>query len=383
MISWLTLELVEHFLLAWAYFYRPKTHSLLKIIPRAAMFGLALSLIVLITTLSVMNGFERDIRDKLLSRTPHLLAPGNHLVESQYLPALQPLLQKTECFYHTKMLLPDYNYLQVNVIFSDGVDEPTLSSALFKMIDKIAPMKLMFFTNKKVLWQPVPVLTTIEPVKVIDDQQLDIFLPVAEKERFKGLVMSPMQGFWFNEPFLVDQAQAILQKTYPKVYFVSWKETYKSLFEALHSEKRLIFVVLSLLITLIYVQLALTLLLIFKDKEKDMISLYFFMNGWNSVYKIFFYYGLLNITFGVVLGCIGGWVVAHSLPDVIIFFEKVFHCTVLPYDQYYSKHLPSEVRIDDIIFIAITTFILGVLACHFIVKSVSVKKIDQLLRQHQ
>jgi lipoprotein-releasing system permease protein len=375
--------LLREIQLAWIYFYKPKTTSLLKIIPRAAMFGLALSLVILIATLSVMNGFERDIRDKLLSRTPHLTALGTQQIDVKSIAELEPLLRKTENFYHTKMLLPDDQYLQVNVIFSDTIEQPTVSSALVKTIGPIKPIKLMCFSRKKALWQPIPMIVSITPVFVIDDQQLDIFLPLSDKDLFKGLIMQPMQGFWLDNPLLVDQAESLLKNQYPKVSFISWKQTYSSLFEALQSEKRLIFIVLSLLIVLIYVQLALTLLLIFKEKEKDTITLYFFLKARSSIYRVFLSYGLLNVIFGTMLGCFGGYAFAHFLPDIIVCFERIFHCTVLPYEQYYSKHLPSEVRLDDVIFIGIVTLLAGIIACHFIVKNILSKKIDQLLRDHQ
>jgi len=347
------------------------------------MFGLALSLIVLIATLSVMNGFERDIRDKLLSRTPHITALGTHQLDPYSLPLLEPFLKKTEKFYHTKMLLADYGYLQVTVIFSDSIVEPKISTALLSHVSSIKPLKLLYFSSKKALFNTMPSLITITPLTSVEDDQLDIFLPLSEKDRFTGLIVTPMQGIWLNNPMLVDQSSNMLRSYYPTTHFVTWRESYASLFEALTSEKRLIFVVLSLLIVLIYVQLGLTLLLIFKEKEKDMVALYFFFNGWSSVYRIFFYYGLFNVVFGTFLGCLGGYCVALYLPDMIMLLEKIFHCTVLPYEQYYSKHLPSEVRWDDILFIGSATLIAGTLAAHLIAKSVLSKKIDQLLRHNQ
>jgi len=331
----------------------------------------------------VMNGFQRDIRDKLLSRTPHLIASGTHQLEDDVL--MQPLLalKKSEKFYHTKMLIPELSYLQITVIFSDAVEYPTISSALLSYFHRLKPFSVIFFKDKKVLGQSIPSSVTINPELSVKDEQLAVFLPLRSQELFKGLFLYPMQGLWFLDPMKAAAAKTYLQEYYPSVSFIAWQDTYASLFEALNSEKRLIFIVLSLLIVLIYVQLALTLLLVFKDKEKDSVALFFFLEGISSIYKVFFIYGLLNVFFGTVFGCLGGWFFAQWLPSMVQLLEQCFHATVLPYDQYYSTTLPSDVHFSDVVFIGGSTFVAGIVACHFIVKSVCSKKIDQLLRYHQ
>jgi ABC-type lipoprotein release transport system permease subunit len=97
--------------LAWLYFAKPQSSSLLKIIPRAAMLGLAFSLTIFITTLSVMNGFERDIRDRLLNRAPHLILFEEKKINTELLePAIRKNIKAQEFFVQTKMILPDFSY---------------------------------------------------------------------------------------------------------------------------------------------------------------------------------------------------------------------------------------------------------------------------------
>ena len=347
------------------------------------MFGLALSLVVLISTLSVMNGFERDIRTKLLSRAPHMLVWGQQRLDYEIKSSLATLVQKQDYFYQTKMLLPDYQFQQIQVIFSEAIDKPTVSSSLAAIINTSRPLSLMSFGKKKVLWQPVPHVLSIAPEATKEDDLLTYYLPLSYKERFPELTLLPMVGLWLHDPMLVEQVQRELHNLYPEYTVTSWKDSYSSLFEALHAEKRLIFIVLSMLVVLIYVQLALTLLLIFKEKEKEMISLYFFWRGWPAVYRVFMRYGLLNVTFGTILGCLFGALVSRALPSVVAFLEKTFNMTVLPYEQYSFKQLPSELMMSDVFLVGGGTFLLGFVFCHFLVKKITTQSIERLLRQHQ
>lgn len=371
--------------LAWLYFSKPQSSSLLKIIPRAAMLGLAFSLTIFITTLSVMNGFERDIRDRLLNRAPHLIIFEEKKINPDILnPTIRKNIKAQEFFVQTKMILPDFSYQQVQVIFSELIDDVTVSTALAAQTNCLdMDLKLMTFKSKKALWQPVPIIVTIVPVKELPDSQLIVYLPIAYKEKFKGLQLYPIQGIWLNNIMAVDDLDKALKEQDPSLMTVTWKKSYATIFDALLSEKRLISVVLTLLIVLIYVQLALTLILVFKDKEKDMIALYFFKGGARSVYDTFYLYGALNVTLGVILGCFGGFFVSKSLPTIVNFLENLFNFHILPYQQYYVKVFPSEFLWEDLIISGSVSLIVGLATTHLIVKYVSQKKMEQLLRQYQ
>ena len=69
--------MISELTLAWRYFSAPSDNTP-KVIPRAGTIGLALSIIVLVTTLSVMNGFDRHIKEKIMSRLPHISSLTYH-----------------------------------------------------------------------------------------------------------------------------------------------------------------------------------------------------------------------------------------------------------------------------------------------------------------
>lgn len=365
---------------AWSYFWRPRSsRAFLSLVARSAMVGLALSLMVLITTVSVMNGFERDIREHILSRSPHVLMMGTQ--NSQ--PVKTPIITEQK-FELTRMLMPQYQYQQINVVFSDEIDSPKVSTAFASRFSSFGSLEVLYFKEKTLLGQPIAVKKEIAlsgQARVDDLPQ--IYLPRSMKHDFAGVNCLSMQGYWLKNPYQTEMLESELTANYPEAKLMSWKKSHASLFEALQSEKTLMMLVLSFLIALIYVQLALTLLLIYQDKEKDMIALYFFSGGWSAVYRAFFLYGAFNIISGTVTGLFLGWQLAIWLPSIVRIIEFYFGIRFLPYERYYSTSFPSDFHWHDWASIGACTLILGLCFCHFIIQQFVKQPVAHLLRKHQ
>lgn len=343
------------------------------------MVGLALSLVVLITTISVMNGFEHDIRDHILSRAPHLLVMGSQ----PQLAVTTPLVTEQK-FEMTRMLLPQYQYQQINIIFSDDIELPKVSTAFASRFSAVGQLDLLYFKEKTLMGQPIAVKKEIAlSGSVRLDEVPQIYLPSSMKSEFIGLSLLPMQGYWLKNPYQTELLEKELLAYQPSAKLASWKKSHASLFEALQSEKTLMMVVLSFLIGLIYVQLALTLLLIYQDKEKDMVALYFFSGGPKAVYRTFFLYGAFNIISGTLSGLFFGWQLAIWLPSLVKLIEKSFGIRFLPYERYYSSSFPSDFHWQDFGIVGVCTILLGLLFCHMIVQQFVRQPIAHLLRKHQ
>lgn len=365
---------------AWSYFWRPRSsRAFLSLVARSAMVGLALSLMVLITTVSVMNGFERDIREHILSRAPHVMMMG-----MQNTDPVKTAIVTEQKFELTRMLMPQYQYQQINVIFSDDIESPKVSTAFASRFASLGSLELLYFKEKTLLGQPIAVKKEIAlsgQARVDDLPQ--IYLPGAMKNDFGGLNCLSMQGYWLKNPYQTEVLENELLTSHPAAKLMSWKKSHASLFEALQSEKTLMMLVLSFLIALIYVQLALTLLLIYQDKEKDMVALYFFSGGWGAVYRTFFLYGAFNIISGTMTGLLLGWQLAVWLPSIVRVVEINFGVRFLPYERYYSTAFPSDFHWQDWTMIGVLTLVLGLCFCHLIVHQFVKQPVAHLLRKHQ
>jgi len=343
---------------AWAYFRSPNSIlRSLRWISRGAMLGLALSLSILIVTLSVMNGFERDIRHKLLTKSPHIIAFHTHELA---LPEEQEKILQVEKAYQVRLLLPQWNYQQIHASVSDRVETRQISSAL------LSTHTLAHFIDFIGICSSSQTLTqfSLDDFTVFDDRSPILLLPMKDFAIVKDLGAVKIQGFWLHDPFDVDAVTFSLKQKYPHVQILSWKDQHQSFFDALSGEKRLISFVLSLLIILIYIQFALTLVLLFNDKKHDLIVLNSCCENKNMVYETFFLYGCYNVVFGTVIGLIGGSFIATILPSLTQFLENTFQFEFLPYQHYSSHTLPSDLLYSDLIYTGLFALIFGVLTSH-------------------
>ena len=141
----------HEFLIAWRYFFSP-SKTTPKLIPRAGMFGLALSIIVLLTTLSVMNGFDRHIKNNVIARLPHMSSPTLNLEQAQQIQqSYFSKIEKVGVFEQTRILVPQWNYLQVSVFISDTIAEPAISSRLLQQFNLQLPttIECLGFSSQK------------------------------------------------------------------------------------------------------------------------------------------------------------------------------------------------------------------------------------------
>ncbi len=131
----------------------------------------------------------------------------------------------------------------------------------------------------------------------------------------------------------------------------------KNLFAALKLEKRVMFIILSLIVLVAAFNIISALIMIVMEKSKDIAILKSMGATSRSIMKIFIYQGLIVGIIGTFFGCIAGLSVALNLQKVSLFVEKIFHFKILPGDVYYLSELPSKVNYGDVIVIVIGTLL--------------------------
>ncbi len=118
----------------------------------------------------------------------------------------------------------------------------------------------------------------------------------------------------------------------------------KNLFAALKLEKRVMFIILSLIVLVAAFNIISALIMIVMEKNKDIAILKSMGATSRSIMKIFVYQGLIVGVIGTALGCTAGLTVALNLQKVSQFVENIFHFKFLPGDVYYLSELPSKVN---------------------------------------
>lgn len=371
--------------IAQRYFLYPSPQTS-RAIPRAGMIGLALSITVLMATLSVMNGFEKQFEDDITSRIPHLSSQTLSLEKAHELQQKHDhVIEKVGHFIQAQMIIPNWNHVPVTLYISDDYDQVQISTRLAQRYgwSPGQNIELFGFSQKKVFGKIYPQSLQLKPQGLKEDSIYALYIPYSQKDILRSVQRESLTAMWLFEPLKAPQLKEQLRDQEPDVFLSTWQEHYGSLFKALQAEKRLVSVVLSLLIILIFFQLNLTMLLIFKDKEKDMVTLYCFLNGSQSIRRVFSYYAAFNILTGIFLGAIFGTLLSFQLPAIVKFLEQLFSFEVLPYSGYNFSALPSTFLLSDLIHVVLFSLILGGICSRFLVNKLAQKDILSVLNQQK
>ena len=141
-----------------------------------------------------------------------------------------------------------------------------------------------------------------------------------------------------------------------------WMQGHSNFFKAVAMEKKVMFLILSLIVAVAAFNLVSTLVMLVQDKQADIAILRTLGQSPASVMGTFMVQGVLVGSLGIALGLLFGVLLASNLPAIIRWIEQTFHVAFLSPDVYYISELPSELHWDDVIWIAVTAFVFCTLA---------------------
>lgn len=141
-----------------------------------------------------------------------------------------------------------------------------------------------------------------------------------------------------------------------------WMELNKNLFSALRLEKRVMFIILSLIVLVAAFNIISALIMVVMEKNKDIAILKSMGATRRSIMKIFVLQGVIVGAVGTALGTAAGLAVAFNLEDLSRFVEGLFGFKILPADVYYLSELPSQVNYYDVGIIVAGTLLVSLLS---------------------
>jgi lipoprotein-releasing system permease protein len=141
-----------------------------------------------------------------------------------------------------------------------------------------------------------------------------------------------------------------------------WSRDHANFFRAIRMEKTVMFVILSLIVAVAAFNLVSSLVMLVTDKQADIAILRTLGLSPNSVMGVFMVQGTLIGIVGIALGLIGGIALTLNLHRVVAGLEAVLGFEVMPADVYYITGVPTELRWDDVSWIAVVAFIMCALA---------------------
>lgn len=163
----------------------------------------------------------------------------------------------------------------------------------------------------------------------------------------------------FAAPALKSQLYSVLPGT---VSVVDWTDMNATYFRAVQIEKRMMFIILTLIVAVAAFNLVSSLVMVVTDKQADIAILRTLGASPASVMKIFMIQGAVAGVLGTLAGVAGGLAIAHNLDVILPAIETVLGTKLLSSDVYMIDYLPSDVQYADVLTITVISLLLALLA---------------------
>ncbi len=365
------------------------------------MLGIGLGVMALIVVLSVMNGFQKEIRARILGITPHLqissqdgqlrdwqtsldtvahhsavhaAAPfvnGQGMVsvsdrmEGVMVRGILPDAEQHLTALGDKMKRGELSALrsgEFNIVL--GVDlARTLGAQVGETVLLITPQGQVTPAGMMPRLKQFHVVGIFEIGMAPYDNALAlIHLEDAQKLYRMGESVSGISGS-LNDLDRAPQVARELEKQLPNdVYASDWTRQNANYFAVVAMEKKMMFIILSLIVLVAAFNIVSTLVMAVTDKQADIAILRTLGASPKSIMQIFMVQGMLIGLIGMGLGVLGGVVLALNIGTIVPFIEHLFGVQFLSKEFYYISELPSDLQKADVFIVAGMSFLISLFA---------------------
>ncbi|MFC3903129.1 lipoprotein-releasing system permease protein [Acinetobacter marinus] len=374
-----------------------RSNHFISFIALVSMIGLMLGVAVLITVLSVMNGFDRELKNRVLGMVPQATISSNHIITDwqNILPAMEKIDHVQGAAPYTQLQGMLTSQGQVSGILINGIDpkyEPKVSIIQNYMVQGTLN-NLKHGDYGIVLGK-----TMTDALGLQVGDKITLILPEATPSpagvvpRFKrftlvgifsvGAEVDGMMGYIelndaatllrlpegaqsvrmklddiFAAPEVVDQA---LKELPPYFYGSDWTYTHGNLFSAIQMEKAMVSLLLFLIVLVAAFNIVSSLVMVVTDKKADIAILRTLGASPATITKIFMVQGTVIGVIGTISGAILGVIVATSISSILGWVNTTFGLNL--FAAYFINYLPSELLWRDVALIVFLSLLLSFLA---------------------
>ena len=365
-----------------------------------SLAGIALGVAALIVILSVMNGFEGELRDRLLSMTAHGYVTGDDGTISDWSKVKQAVDEEPGVLAAAPIVEMEgmiRTGRSLNGVLVHGVlpeDENEVSGRTIHFVegslDVLVPGERNIVLGRflaidlgvrigdgVVLLIPRPVGDgTLEPVLerfivrgvfeagVQDHDATLALVHISDAARLLSIddrvtAIRFLTDDVMSAPRVSENLVARLGSEFRSS---DWTIENASYFRAIRLEKMMMSLLLSLIIGVAAFNIVASLVMVVTDKTTDIAILRTLGMGPNDVVRVFFIQGAVIGWLGVFFGVAAGVLLAINVPTLVPFLEQTLGFQIMPGDVYYVTVIPSILEAEDVITIAIAAFVLTSLA---------------------
>lgn len=377
-----------------------KKNHFVSFISLSSMFGIGLGVMVLITVLSVMNGFDEEIHKRFFGMAPEITinAQDGHLADWQALAkklsqmkgvkAVAPfvggqglltydgqvspvvitgILPKTEekiTHLSDKLLLGDIHHMaHFGMVLGRGIAE-----RMGVMVgDKITVM------IPEATVTPAGMIPRFKRFTVVgifsagtgfnfDTKLAFIDLPDAQKLMRLGQDVTGLK-LKINNIYDAPKLSAAIREALGEAYEVgNWTEQFGEFFQAVKMEKTMMFLILMLIIAVAAFNLVSSLVMVVNDKQADIAILRTMGATPRTILAIFIVQGMLIGFVGTLLGLIGGLILASNAANIVSALQSFIGVQLLSSNIYFVDYLPSKILLHDLVQVCSIALIMSFIA---------------------
>lgn len=391
-----------------------RDNHFISFISMASVIGIALGIIVLITVLSVINGYETGMRDRYLGMLSHVTVTDSdwylpnwekrrqQVLKAEHVIAAAPFIEKQVILKESEVVqgslieavLPKYEK-EIGTINKFIADPAGLSALKAGEYNIILGQTLAEKFNVKV-GDSVTLLSSPVPSFVITEngsQSLDNQLPILKDFTVVSTFKVDMQSYDATtayihmkdaeELFEMDShvtgirvqlddiykakavSKAIAANSVGDYLITNWTTQNVNIFKAIKLQKTMLFLVLILIIGVAAFNLVSTLIMVVTDKQADIAILRTLGMSPSQVMKIFVVQGSILGILGTIIGVILGVLVASNISEIVQWIEQLSNTHFLKADVHGITQIDAVIEISDVILIAVSALSLAILATLF------------------
>ena len=378
-----------------------RRNHFISFISLISMCGIALGVAALIVVLSVMNGFQKELRTRILGVASHvqISGPGGELGAWQQVAdqaAKHPEVRAAAPYVAAQGML-SFDQTVRGVLVRGVLPDAEEQVADFNQYMRGSSMQvlkpgefgivlgaelaraLQVFIGDKVtliapqgLVTPAAILPRLKQFKVVglfeagmyeyDSGLALVHLADAQalyrmEDRVSGVRLK------LDDLFAAPRvARELLSRVEGDVRIADWTRSHANFFRAVQIEKNVMFIILLLIVAVAAFNIVSTLVMAVTDKESDIAILRTLGASPGSIMQVFIVQGALIGVIGLALGLAGGVALALNIDVVVPAIERLFNTQFLAREVYYISELPSDLQWRDVGVIAAVSFVLTLLA---------------------
>ena len=366
-----------------------------------SMVGIGLGVAALIVVLSVMNGFQKELRTRILGVASHVQVSGADGELRDWAPAAKLAIGDPRV-----VAAAPYVNAQAMLTFESAVRGSVVRGILPELEDKVADIgnhmvagrlealvpggfgivlgselarALGVTVGERVtliapqgLVTPAGVIPRLKQFRVVGVFEVGMFefdsgLALVHLEDAQRLYQmgNSVSGVRLKLADLFEAravARDLAERLGGNYYVTDWTRSHANFFRAVQIEKNVMFIILMLIVAVAAFNIVSTLVMVVTDKRPDIAILRTLGATPGSIMKIFIVQGALIGVIGTLIGVASGVVLALNIDVVVPFLESLFNVRFLSSDVYYISELPSDLQRMDVIVIACVSLALSLLA---------------------